>query len=68
MTLIPRHNFFWKKRRPSENGLQFGVKMAEGNVGCFGGVGQLPEGLLLPCTQVGSRMALPLPPEIALHC
>ena len=25
LTLIPRHNFvFWKKRRPSENGVQFG--------------------------------------------
>ena len=25
LTPIPRHNFvFWKKRRPSENGLRFG--------------------------------------------
>ena len=29
--------------------------MAEGNGGCFGGAGQLPEGLLLPCTQVGGQ-------------
>ena len=45
-----------------------GVKMAEGNGSCFGGGGQLPEGLLLPRTQVGSRMVLPSPPGIALHC
>ena len=103
MTPIPRHNFvFWKKQRPSENGIRFGelplhsfavfclpgfllrvisgadvdccvfyclyccltfcclfsplleVKMAEGNGGCFGGGGQLPEGLLLPCMNVAT--------------
>ena len=32
-----------------------GVKMAEGNGSCFGGAGQLPEGLLLLCTQVGGQ-------------
>ena len=118
LTPIPRHNFvFWKKRRPSENGLRFGelplhsfavfclpgfllhvisgavvdccvlycwycrltffclfpplsgLKMAEGNGGCFGGAGQLPEGLLLPCTQVGGQEWRPPPPRaITLHC
>eukprot|EP00957_Ditylum_brightwellii_P064916 4924830-Ditylum_brightwellii.AAC.1 len=29
--------------------------MAEGNGGCFEGAGQLPEGLLVPCTQVGGQ-------------
>ena len=106
--------FFWKKRRPSENGLRFGelplhsfavfclpgfllhvisgavvdccvlycwycrltffclfpplsgLKMAEGSGGCFGGAGQLPEGLLLPCTQVGGQEWRP--PPMRLRC
>ena len=35
--------------------------MAEGSGGCFGGAGQLPEGLLLPCTQVGGQEWRPPP-------
>eukprot|EP00957_Ditylum_brightwellii_P068406 5193062-Ditylum_brightwellii.AAC.1 len=40
--------------------------MVEGNGGCFGGEGQLPEGLLLPYTQVVDQEWHCLPPRDCL--